>query len=317
MLNFAKVFIFKQFSTSSDNDKLNPWFVTGLIDAEGCFNISICKSLKKSKLGWYIQARFILELHIKDLALLRDLQSFCGGIGTITTTGTVARFTIVSLKDIINFVLPHFDNFPLQSVKKLDFDLWRACVIIMSNKGHLTLEGIKEIFSLKAALNYGLSDALKSVFSASEGHFPPVIKPSYTPSLTPLHPFWISGFVTGDGSFNVSVNSKNQVFPFFSIGLLSKDKLLLLKIQEYFGFGRVYYSGKTAQFKVFRIADLLSLISQDDNGHFYSYPVAGFKRYNYNLWTEIIYLISAKQHLTSQGLTQLLYLKKKLNKWND
>nr|YP_009926597.1 hypothetical protein [Wolfiporia cocos]QNH92655.1 hypothetical protein [Wolfiporia cocos] len=155
MLNFAKVFIFRHFSTSSDNGKLHPWFVTGLSDAESCFNISISKSSKKSKLGWVVQARFIIELHKKDLALLREVQTFfgCGaqGIGTITTTAKVARFSIVGLNDIINFVLPHFSNFPLQSEKLIDFELWRACVLIMANKGHLTLEGLKQIFSLKSA----------------------------------------------------------------------------------------------------------------------------------------------------------------------
>ena len=153
----AKIINFKQISTFYENNILNPWFVTGLIDAEGCFNISISKSLKKSKLGWVVQVRFIVELHLKDLALIRNLQSFFGGIGTITTTAKVARFSIVGLNDIINFVLPHFDNFPLQSVKWIEFKLWRSCVIIMKNKGHLTLEGIKEIFALKSALNYGLS----------------------------------------------------------------------------------------------------------------------------------------------------------------
>lgn len=133
------------------NNKLNPWFITGLIDAEGCFNISISNSLKNSNLGWVVQARLIVELHLKDIALLRNLQSFFfGGIGTITTTATVGWFSIVALKDIINFVLPHFDNFTLQSVKMIEFGLWRACVIIMTNKGHLTLEGLKEIFKISS-----------------------------------------------------------------------------------------------------------------------------------------------------------------------
>nr|QNH92700.1 hypothetical protein [Wolfiporia cocos] len=161
MLNFAKVFIFRHFSTSSDNGKLHPWFVTGLSDAESCFNISISKSSKKSKLGWVVQARFIIELHKKDLALLREVQSFFGGIGTITTTAKVARFSIVGLNDIINFVLPHFSNFPLQSEKLIDFELWRACVLIMANKGHLTLEGLKQIFSLKSALCSAIMDYQK------------------------------------------------------------------------------------------------------------------------------------------------------------
>lgn len=49
MLNFAKVFILRQFSTSIVNEKLQPWFVTGLIDAEKFFNISISKSFKNKK----------------------------------------------------------------------------------------------------------------------------------------------------------------------------------------------------------------------------------------------------------------------------
>ena len=109
----------------------------------------------------------------------------------------------------------------------------------MANKGHVTLSGLKHIFSLKSVLNLGLSDILKFIFN----DLPPVVLPVYKLSSSPLHSFWVSGFVTGEGSFFVSVNSKNQVFPVFSIGLHLRDKLLLLKIQEYFGFASVYLSG--------------------------------------------------------------------------
>lgn len=281
--------------------------MTGLIDGEGCFNISISSSFKKSKLGWVVQARFIIELHIKDLALLYKLKSFFSEIGNITTTEKVARYSIVGLNDIIKFVLPHFSDFPLQSVKNFDFLLWKACVIIMANKGHLTLEGLKQIFSLKASINHELSDKLKSVFPDLVS----VARPMNNLSLIPLHPFWISGFVTGEGSFHVSVNSTNQVFPVFSIGLLLRDQFLLVKIQEYFGFGRVYLSNKTAQLKVFKLVDLLSIIS-----HFNSYPLEGYKLHNYKLWVEIMNLISAKLHLTSEGLIKILSLKEQLNKWD-
>ena len=96
------------------------------------------------------------------------VQSFFNGKGIITTTAKVARFSIVGLNDIINFVLPHFDNFPssaTQSVKFIDFELWKSCVLIMANKGHLTLSGLKHIFSLKSVLNLGLSDNLKIIFN--------------------------------------------------------------------------------------------------------------------------------------------------------
>ena len=286
---------------------MHPWFVTGLIDGEGCFNISISSSFKKSKIGWVVQARFIIELHIKDLALLCKLKSFFGGIGTITTTKKLARYSIVGLNDIINYVLPHFSNFPLQSVKIIDFLLWKECVIIMANKGHLTLKGLKNIFYFKSAINRGLSDDLKSIFP--DLNFG--VRPIYKISSKSLHPLWISGFVTGEGSFHVSINSINQVFPVFSIGLLIKDQLLLEKIQEYFSFGRVYLSGNTAQIKIFKLVDLLSIIN-----HFNSYPLEGFKLYNYNLWVEILKLISSKLHLSQEGLSKILSLKEQLNKWD-
>ncbi len=43
---------------------LNPWFVTGLIDAEGVFSISFRKD-KEYKLGWQIGAEFQIQLHKK------------------------------------------------------------------------------------------------------------------------------------------------------------------------------------------------------------------------------------------------------------
>ena len=114
----------------------------------------------------------------------------------------------------------------------------KRSVKIITNKGYLTLEGLKQIFSLKSILNHGLSDNLKSVFPDLVS----VVRPIYTLSLIPLHPLWISGFVTAERSFHVSVrklrklrklrnlNLINQVFPIFSIGLHIRDKLLLVKI---------------------------------------------------------------------------------------
>lgn len=77
-----------------DNRPLDPWYVTGFTDAEGCFNILIAKSPSTS-IGWRVQARFIIELHIKDIALLRRIKSFFNDAGTITILNTknIARYS--------------------------------------------------------------------------------------------------------------------------------------------------------------------------------------------------------------------------------
>ena len=64
---------------------------------------------------------FIIEVNIKDIDLLYKIQTFFGGgIGSITYTKKVARFSVFGIKDITN-VITHFNNYPLQSAKQIDF----------------------------------------------------------------------------------------------------------------------------------------------------------------------------------------------------
>lgn len=52
------------------NRKLDPYFVTGFSDAESFFSININKH-NKTKLGWQVQLRFGIELHTRDIFLLK------------------------------------------------------------------------------------------------------------------------------------------------------------------------------------------------------------------------------------------------------
>ena len=60
----------------------DPWFVTGLVDAEGSFVISVLKS-SSTKTGWGVNARFKITAHITDLDLMLNLKKFFGDIGKI------------------------------------------------------------------------------------------------------------------------------------------------------------------------------------------------------------------------------------------
>ena len=42
--------------------------------------------------------------------------------------------------------------------------MFREVVELMSNKSHLTMEGLQQIINIKASMNLGLSDLLKSEF---------------------------------------------------------------------------------------------------------------------------------------------------------
>jgi hypothetical protein len=56
---------------------LNPWFVTGFTDAEGCFGLYIYKN-KNYKTGWSINLVFQISLHEKDINLLEQFKLYFG-----------------------------------------------------------------------------------------------------------------------------------------------------------------------------------------------------------------------------------------------
>jgi len=111
--NLSKRLNNKQFSTLTPNNKLNPWFVSGLIDAEGTFYISIRKD-NEYKLGWQIGAEFQIQLHKRDLNLLLQLQDFFKtGSVNISKTRHSVSYSVKSIKNITNIIIPHFLKYKL------------------------------------------------------------------------------------------------------------------------------------------------------------------------------------------------------------
>ena len=149
-------------------NKLNPWFVTGFTDAEGCFIITILRnpcSDASTKTGWKVQARFTISLHKKDMALMGLIKSYFGGRGNISKEyKNIIKYEITSIQDLINVIIPHFEKFPLKTQKKADYILWKKAIELMQNKEHLRIEGLRHILALKASLNLGLSVELKEAF---------------------------------------------------------------------------------------------------------------------------------------------------------
>ena len=291
----------------SENFRLNPWFITGFVDAEGCFNINVTKS-STNLIGYQVQARFIIEVNIKDKNLLNNIQAFFGGIGSITCTKNVARYSVYDIKNINN-IIKIFNEYPLQSSKQIDFTLWKQCVNLILNKKHLTSEGLEKILSYKTAMNFGESERLKLLFP----NIVSMEKPTLEMYNSILNPYWVTGFIEGEGSFHINTKNTYEMRPVFSIGLNQRDKFLLIKINNFFKeIGSVYMSStnNSAELKVYKLYNFASFID-----HFNNYPLIGFKLYNFTIWCEIVKLLENKE-LTPEILDKINDLKNKLNKWN-
>jgi hypothetical protein len=138
--------------------------VTGFTDAEGSFGIITVRN-SELRVGWEVRPVFSISLHKKDLALLKSLQAFFGGVGRITEkhgkdTAQYVVTGIVALTEIVS----HFDKYPLISQKLADYLLFKRVFDMYTQKAHLTYEGLLEIFSIKASLNLGVNSELKENF---------------------------------------------------------------------------------------------------------------------------------------------------------
>jgi hypothetical protein len=109
---------------------------------------------------------FKIGLHIKDLNLLQQIQTFFGvGKVSIDIKNNTGVFRVHNLDDIVKIILPHFNEYPLLSKKRADFLLFKEIVLLMyNNKAHLNKEGLQKIISLKASLNNGLTAVLTEAF---------------------------------------------------------------------------------------------------------------------------------------------------------
>jgi len=163
---------------------LKPWFITGFVDAEGSFTVSVLKS-SSTRTGWQVGARFKLTTHIKDLSLLNDIQTYFGGVGKIVIFKDTCTFRVDSLKQISSVIILHFDKYLPVTQKLGDYLLFKDIVSMMNNKEHLTLQGLNKILSLKASLNLGLSDELKAAFPKIK----PILRPLVLNQEIP-HPDW-------------------------------------------------------------------------------------------------------------------------------
>jgi len=150
---------------------IDPWFITGFTDAEGCFYLGIVRK-KELKVGWQVKLSFQIGLHQKDKALLEQLKTSLG-VGSVTKQGSQSiKFLVHAVEDLA-VIIDHFDKYPLITQKRADYELFKKALNCINEKEHLSTEGLYKIVAIKASMNRGLSDELKAAFPNTF----PVVRP--------------------------------------------------------------------------------------------------------------------------------------------
>ena len=186
----------------------------------------------------------------------------------------------------------------------------------MNNKAHLSIQGLNQIINIKASMNLGLSDFLKSEFTK----FAPVERQIIKTEIIP-DPNWVSGFVTGDGGFDVRITQQSsnsigyRVQLRFRISQHERDLNLMEVLVKYLGSGKIYkYPGKAAVvLTIFKFSDINNLIIP----FFDKNPLLGVKLIDYLDWCKVAKLINEGSHLTEEGVILIKEIKSGMNKGRD
>jgi hypothetical protein len=134
---------------------LDPWFVSGLTEGEGCFCVSFAVR-RKLRTGVEVRPSFSLSLNEKDLQLLRDLQAFfgCGWIRASKTDRTF-KYEARAVNDLLDPIIPHFERHPLRGSKAKSFAAFADVCRMIEQGDHLRRDGLRSIIDVAYGMNLG------------------------------------------------------------------------------------------------------------------------------------------------------------------
>jgi LAGLIDADG endonuclease len=135
--------------------RLDPWFVTGLAEGEGCFCVSFAIR-PKLKVGLEARPSFALSLNERDQALLRELQAYfeCGWIRESRADRTF-KYEARSVRDLTVRIVPHFESYPLRGAKRHAFSGFARVCQMIGQGDHLRPDGMEEIVRIAYEMNLG------------------------------------------------------------------------------------------------------------------------------------------------------------------
>nr|AYE93234.1 LAGLIDADG homing endonuclease [Termitomyces sp.]AYE93258.1 LAGLIDADG homing endonuclease [Termitomyces sp.] len=131
-----------------------------------------------------------------------------------------------------------------------------------------------------------------------------------------LNPWFVTGFSDAESCFSISIYSdsrmktKWRISPLFVIKLHIKDIAILEAIKYTLGVGviRNNYATNSVQYRVESIKNLQVIVD-----HFDKYQLISAKVSDYLLFKQCFELIKKGEHLTEEGVLQLVRIKSSLN----
>lgn len=135
-------------------ENLNPYWLAGFTTGEGCFFVSVFKSLPMR--GESTKLIFQITQHCRDEKLMKSLVSYLGcGRYVPRNNKDFGEFIVTKFEDVTEKIIPFFEEYQIVGSKSKDYSDFKKVALLMKNREHLTAEGLENIRKIKAGMNKG------------------------------------------------------------------------------------------------------------------------------------------------------------------
>lgn len=124
---------------------INPFYVSGHVDGEGCFTVSFSPR-DKLRVKWEVRPSFSVSQNADRAEIIYLLVKYfgCGTVRPDRSDKTL-KYEVRGIKDLIDKIIPHFEKYPLQSSKQKDFEYFAEICRRVYQGMHLLPQGLAEI----------------------------------------------------------------------------------------------------------------------------------------------------------------------------
>ena len=105
-------------------------------------------------MGWEVRPSFSVSQNADRAEVLSAIRTYfgCGGFRPDRSDKTL-KYEVRDLASLLSRVIPHFEQHPLMSSKRKDFEKFAAICRLLEGRSHLSREGLREIASLAVTMN--------------------------------------------------------------------------------------------------------------------------------------------------------------------
>ena len=287
-----------------------PWYVTGLVDGDGMFGCIISKTNKTISLEFKITA-----LSSTSYDLINELKTFfnCGRISIDNREDGTIKYVVTDLKSILTCIIPHFEKYPLQGSKELNFLTFKEIALMMENKEHLTEKGFNTILEKYKTMNSNRSFSEKYEYLLNKNFS--------------INKDWLIGFIESEGTFycymskieeNNQASSIPKVYNSLEIAQSTHEVPLLKAIINFVEKGYLKPKPKSESLEDMLSLRSVSRIVFNSPDFIISFlgenPLFSSKQRDYTIWRDYLTLSKNKTHHTKEGIKKMLELKTLMNK---